>query len=632
VTLDISVSVRFCEKMDWFILLVLHLVISLVRQVHGGNNDLDYSVDLLFMGWQRAEDCNSYYNESKLLIGVSCELQLDIQNSFLLKRFENIHNQSINYDSNYLFEFSIHSSWLSATSLNQTVTVSVGYSTYFRREDRVDSTKFNDDLSFKMVFPVNKNHRDDHILSIVVSSTSETTYEENLFLVIDSISLTYLVQVQKLLSKMEPVVSHPVLLRTGTAEEIQTALDVDCQLLGTTSALVLNLIEIHSFQISYDQYVAQRKENPDFPVLTPFPQKPLIPFYPKILCSIFTISTRQAQIDAIYNTWGRKCSQIIFFSNHSDPSKNIIPIYHYGEESHGNMFQKTIAILKYLDKHYIEELVVDDNQEGSNHNSTREQKIFEKAEFDWFLIGGDDFYVIMENLLAFIQNNEGIVKEMYHDEQPLYFGRKFIFPTALKPKDGFPRLIDNLAFVSGGSGYLLNIYSIRLIMNRIMKYDVFSADYIHAGDPCLLNVHSSDEDYYIANCLYFLNVFPFDTTERVEMMIPPENNNENGGQIHFSSTTVFKQRFHTFVPGIYYQDPLPDYLKNSWYFRYDNTSRHGKKYCCAVDSISFHQIDPAVMQAMEKYLYSCPMAVKYLYYDFFQNHEYYHSDVQLGSL
>lgn len=48
-------------------------------------------------------------------------------------------------------------------------------------------------------------------------------------------------------------------------------------------------------------------------------------------------------------------------------------IKHEGPEEWDNMWQKSRAIWKYIDRHY-------------------------KNDFDWFVLGGDDIFLIVENL------------------------------------------------------------------------------------------------------------------------------------------------------------------------------------------------------------------------------------------
>ena len=52
---------------------------------------------------------------------------------------------------------------------------------------------------------------------------------------------------------------------------------------------------------------------------------------------------------------------------------NRFQIEHEGPEEYDNMWQKSRAIWKYINFHY-------------------------KDDFDWFLLGGDDLFVIVENL------------------------------------------------------------------------------------------------------------------------------------------------------------------------------------------------------------------------------------------
>ena len=58
-----------------------------------------------------------------------------------------------------------------------------------------------------------------------------------------------------------------------------------------------------------------------------------------------------------------------------------VNIKHEGEESWNNMWQKIRSIWKYVHKNY-------------------------KDDFDWFLLGGDDMYFIMENLKSYLESEE----------------------------------------------------------------------------------------------------------------------------------------------------------------------------------------------------------------------------------
>jgi glycoprotein-N-acetylgalactosamine 3-beta-galactosyltransferase len=82
-------------------------------------------------------------------------------------------------------------------------------------------------------------------------------------------------------------------------------------------------------------------------------------------------------------TWARKCSAFVAFSTLTNESIPSIDIPHLGSESYFNMWQKSISIWKYIHRHYLD-------------------------EFDYFLLGGDDMYYIMENLYMFLLTNEDV--------------------------------------------------------------------------------------------------------------------------------------------------------------------------------------------------------------------------------
>ncbi len=77
------------------------------------------------------------------------------------------------------------------------------------------------------------------------------------------------------------------------------------------------------------------------------------------------------------DTWAKKCLSFLAFSTIDDPDIPSINIPHLGPESYMNMWQKTRSIWKYIHNYYLD-------------------------EFEYFLLGGDDMYYIMENLYAFL--------------------------------------------------------------------------------------------------------------------------------------------------------------------------------------------------------------------------------------
>jgi hypothetical protein len=97
----------------------------------------------------------------------------------------------------------------------------------------------------------------------------------------------------------------------------------------------------------------------------------------KILCMIYTNEHGHDSLHAQFHTWARQCDGFIGASNLTDPSIGAIDLPHDGPESYGNMWQKIRSMWAYA---------------HSNHY----------RDYDYFHIGGDDMYVVVENLRAYL--------------------------------------------------------------------------------------------------------------------------------------------------------------------------------------------------------------------------------------
>jgi glycoprotein-N-acetylgalactosamine 3-beta-galactosyltransferase len=118
-------------------------------------------------------------------------------------------------------------------------------------------------------------------------------------------------------------------------------------------------------------------------------------------------------------TWTSKCSSFLAFSTVADPSIPSIALPHLGEEKYSNMWQKSRSIWKYLATYYLN-------------------------DFDWFLLGGDDMYFIMENLYDYLLTNDEIIQKQNRKEG-IYLGRPF-----------HSYELGNYWYNTGGPGYLLD--------------------------------------------------------------------------------------------------------------------------------------------------------------------------------
>lgn len=79
-----------------------------------------------------------------------------------------------------------------------------------------------------------------------------------------------------------------------------------------------------------------------------------------------------------------------------------IDIVHLGEESYGNMWQKVRSIWKYVYKHYTTSEKFDEKLLQTN------------SEFDYYLLGGDDLYVMVENLIGFLRYKLVVLIAFYY--------------------------------------------------------------------------------------------------------------------------------------------------------------------------------------------------------------------------
>ena len=119
----------------------------------------------------------------------------------------------------------------------------------------------------------------------------------------------------------------------------------------------------------------------------------------KLLCLTYTISPNHDAIRKILGTWGSKCDGYLAFSNLSDSSVSAIKVQPNDdwEERYEKIWEKVAVIWA-----IIAETIIDD--------------------YEWFIIGGDDLYLIVENLRGLLQS-ERINLMSKNGTEPIYLGR-----------------------------------------------------------------------------------------------------------------------------------------------------------------------------------------------------------------
>lgn len=230
-------------------------------------------------------------------------------------------------------------------------------------------------------------------------------------------------------------------------------------------------------------------------------------------------------------------------SNRTDPSIGAVNIVHEGPEEYNNIWQKVRSMWSYIYDNYYE-------------------------KYDWFHIGGDDMYLLVENMRLYLESEEILTAQnggIYLPDgtekvqTPLYLGRRFAYLGDM-----------NEIFNSGGSGYTLNKAALKtLVAHGLPKY------FPHA--------HTFSEDTMVARVFRNFGVLAYDTKD------------ENGSE-----------RYMPFMPGHHYGYRIPADPSKDWYAKYSINIKEGAEHC-SPRSVAFHYIKDRVMQRIHALLYKkCP--------------------------
>ena len=205
---------------------------------------------------------------------------------------------------------------------------------------------------------------------------------------------------------------------------------------------------------------------------------------PKILCMVYTHSGAHARIQAIVNTWGSRCDGFFAASNETDLSIGAIDLVHKGPEEYNNMWQKIRSMWAYAHDNFL-------------------------RDYDYFHIAGDDAYVVVDNMRAYLQGEQ--IERLLHGyidtlSRPHYqktkrwetMGEGQKRPLLL----GIPLTKGNSLFPQGGGGYTLNREALRLIGDE--KGPLYTS---------LTDNVDSREDVFIASLLGEVDTYVSDTRD-----------------------------------------------------------------------------------------------------------------------
>ena len=260
----------------------------------------------------------------------------------------------------------------------------------------------------------------------------------------------------------------------------------------------------------------------------------------KIFCLVYTIEKFHDRIPNIRETWANKCDGFMVGSTKTDKAIDAVNILHEGPEDYHNIWQKVRSMWSYIYDNYYE-------------------------EYDWFHIGGDDLYLLVENLRLYLESEEvqlaangGEFLPVGKPSQqlPLFLGRRF------KEGGNAERM-----FNSGGSGYTMNKAALKALV-------------VDAFPTCMPHLKTFAEDVMVAQCLRNkVKVFPFDTKD------------DEGGE-----------RYMPFQPKHHLNYKIPANPKDDWYANYSVDIKTGLDHCAA-RSVAFHYIKGDMMKRIHAILY-----------------------------
>ena len=201
----------------------------------------------------------------------------------------------------------------------------------------------------------------------------------------------------------------------------------------------------------------------------------------RILCMVYTAhfdGDNHANLRAQAQAWGRHCDGFFGASNYTDHSIGAIDLLHEGIEDYSNMWQKIRSMWAYAYNHY-------------------------RDEYDFFYICGDDTYVIVENLRAYVDGPEVEKLENGHIDRINKVQRgKTVEEWAAENKTmplvlATPMVHKRCPSPAGGSGYVLNRAALDLFGSKVEDH--------------LANSTDSREDLFMGGLFCTEKVFVSDT-------------------------------------------------------------------------------------------------------------------------
>jgi len=227
-------------------------------------------------------------------------------------------------------------------------------------------------------------------------------------------------------------------------------------------------------------------------------------------------------------------------STKTKQSLGTVNILHEGIEDYNNIWQKIRSVWSYVYDNYYN-------------------------DYDWFHIGGDDLYLLVENLRLYVESD--VVRSAANGgRQPLEdWGQKFQTPLFLGRRFAEQGNMERI-FISGGAGYTINKATLKALVRSFPQ--------------CMPHLTTFAEDVMVAQCLRKQGIFPFETRD------------EDGGE-----------RYMPFTPGHHYGYRPPPAGQKDWYPSYTIGELKVGLDHCSKYSVAFHYAKTDLVRRMHAVLY-----------------------------
>lgn len=224
------------------------------------------------------------------------------------------------------------------------------------------------------------------------------------------------------------------------------------------------------------------------------------------------------------------------------PDEDIVQLKPRGGESYHNMWQKTREAFKFLTKApWID-------------------------EYTWFFFGGDDAFLIPENLRKFVSEPE--MQALEAAGAPIYVGYRQTTRVYKNLANGEKIPIDYGADFVSGAGYVMNGVTLHI-----------AGMLIRESPMCTPNLHASHEDVFMAECLKSVGI-----------------QSRDGRDAHGEDRFIVLSPLH-----MQFQAANADY---SWWWRdYRDRQMPSGLDIVSRDTVLFHYIDQAYVKRMALAIY-----------------------------